>query len=86
MESLGTSNFGRECRTKSDDEIRHLRVNATTWREAENNVVVGVVGLVQDVAEAVQERDRAVAGVVLEQLIDTANAPSNSAIIAKARQ
>ena len=41
----------------------------------ENNVV-GVLGVAQDVTEAVQ-RDRAVAGMALElrQLIDTANAP-----------
>lgn len=50
-------------------------MNATTRRDAENNVV-GVVGVAQDVTESVQ-RDRAVAGMALElrQLIDTANAP-----------
>jgi len=50
-------------------------VNATTRRDAENNIV-GVVGVAQDVTEAVQ-RDRAVAGMAneLRQLIDTANAP-----------
>jgi PAS domain S-box-containing protein len=70
----GTSNYELEFRTKSN-EIRHLLVNATTRRDAENNVV-GVVGVAQDVTEAVQ-RDRAVAGMALElrQLIDTANAP-----------
>ena len=74
VEGRGTSNFDLEFRTKSD-EIRHLLVNATTRRDAENNVV-GVVGVAQDVTEAVQ-RDRAVAGMALElrQLIDTANAP-----------
>jgi PAS domain-containing protein len=52
-----------------------LLVNATTRRDASNNVV-GVVGVAQDVTEAVQ-RDKAVAGMALElrQLIDTANAP-----------
>lgn len=70
----GTSNYELEFRTKSN-EFRHLLVNATTRRDAENNVV-GVVGVAQDVTEAVQ-RDRAVAGMALElrQLIDTANAP-----------
>lgn len=70
----GTSNFEVEFRTKSN-EIRHILVNATTRRDAENHVV-GVVGVAQDVTEAVQ-RDRAVAGMALElrQLIDTANAP-----------
>jgi PAS domain S-box-containing protein len=74
LEGRGTSNFELEFRTKSN-EIRHLLVNATTRRDAENNVV-GVVGVAQDVTEAVQ-RDRAVAGMALElrQLIDTANAP-----------
>jgi len=74
MQGRGTSNFELEFRTKSS-EIRHLLVNVTTRRDAENNVV-GVVGVAQDVTEAVQ-RDRAVAGMALElrQLIDTANAP-----------
>jgi len=74
LQGRGTSNFELEFRTKSND-IRHLLVNATTRRDAENNVV-GVVGVAQDVTEAVQ-RDRAVAGMALElrQLIDTANAP-----------
>jgi PAS domain S-box-containing protein len=74
LQGRGTSNFELEFRTKSN-EIRHLLVNATTRRDAENHVV-GVVGVAQDVTEAVQ-RDRAVAGMALElrQLIDTANAP-----------
>ena len=74
LEGRGTSNYELEFRTKTN-EIRHLLVNATTRRDAENNVV-GVVGVAQDVTEAVQ-RDRAVAGMALElrQLIDTANAP-----------
>ena len=74
MEGRGTSNFELKFRTNSS-EVRHLLVNATTRRDAENNVV-GVVGVAQDVTEAVQ-RDRAVAGIALElrQLIDTANAP-----------
>ena len=74
LEGRGTSNYELEFRTKSN-EIRHLLVNATTRRDAENNVV-GVVGVAQDVTESVQ-RDRAVAGMALElrQLIDTANAP-----------
>jgi hypothetical protein len=53
-------------RTKSN-EIRHLLVNATTRRDAENNVV-GVVGVAQDVTEAVQ-RDRAVAGMALANAV-----------------
>ena len=74
LEGRGTSNYELEFRTKSN-EIRHLLVNATTRRDAENNVV-GVVGVAQDVTEAVH-RDRAVAGMAneLRQLIDTANAP-----------
>ena len=74
LQGRGTSNYELEFRTKSN-EIRHLLVNATTRRDAENNVV-GVVGVAQDVTEAVQ-RDRAVAGMAneLRQLIDTANAP-----------
>jgi PAS domain S-box-containing protein len=74
LKGRGTSNYDLEFRTKSN-EIRHLLVNATTRRDAENNIV-GVVGVAQDVTEAVQ-RDRAVAGMALElrQLIDTANAP-----------
>jgi PAS domain S-box-containing protein len=74
LEGRGTSNYELEFRTKSN-EIRQLLVNATTRRDAANNVV-GVVGVAQDVTEAVQ-RDRAVAGMALElrQLIDTANAP-----------
>ena len=74
LEGRATSNFELEFRTKSS-ETRHLLLNATTRRDAENNVV-GVVGVAQDVTEAVQ-RDRAVAGMALElrQLIDTANAP-----------
>lgn len=74
LEGRGTSNYELEFRTKTN-EIRQLLVNATTRRDAENNVV-GVVGVAQDVTEAVQ-RDRAVAGMALElrQLIDTANAP-----------
>ena len=69
-----TSNYELEFRTKSK-EIRHLLVNATTRRDAESNVV-GVVGVAQDVTEAV-ERDRAVRSMAreLRQLVDTANAP-----------
>jgi PAS domain S-box-containing protein len=68
------SNYELEFLTKSN-EVRILLVNTTTRRDAENNVV-GVVGVAQDVTEAVQ-RDRAVAGMAseLRQLIDTANAP-----------
>lgn len=75
IQGRGTSNYELEFRTKSN-EIRHLLVNATTRRDAENNVV-GVVGVAQDVTEAVQ-RDRAVAGMAneLRQLVDTANAVS----------
>jgi PAS domain S-box-containing protein len=74
LQGRGTQNYEIEFRTKSN-EIRHLLVNATTRRDAENNIV-GVVGVAQDVTEAVQ-RDRAVAGMAneLRQLIDTANAP-----------
>lgn len=72
LQGRGTSNYELEFLTKSN-EIRNLLVNATTRRDAENNVV-GVVGVAQDVTEAVQ-RDRAVAGMALElrQLIDSAN-------------
>lgn len=74
LERQTTSNFELDFETKLGD-IRHLSVNATTRRDAENNVI-GVVVVAQDVTEAVL-RDRAVAGMALElrQLIDTANAP-----------
>ena len=42
LRGQGTSNYELEFRTKSD-EIRYLLVNATTRRDAENNIV-GVVG------------------------------------------
>ena len=63
-----------EIRTKTN-EVRYLLVNATTRRDAENNIV-GVVGVAQDVTEAAQH-DRAVAAMAneLRQLVDTANAP-----------
>lgn len=69
-----TSNYELEIRTKSN-EIRYLLVNATTRRDAEDNVI-GVVGVAQDVTEAAQH-DRAVAAMAneLRQLVDTANAP-----------
>lgn len=74
LQGRGASNYELEFLTKSG-EIRHLLVNATTRRDAQARVV-GVVGVAQDVTEAVQ-RDKAVAGMALElrQLIDTANAP-----------
>jgi PAS domain S-box-containing protein len=74
LQGEGTSNYELEFRTKSN-EIRYLLVNATTRRDAENNVV-GVVGVAQDVTETVH-RDRAVASMAkeLRQLIETANAP-----------
>jgi PAS domain S-box-containing protein len=69
-----TSNYELEFRTKSN-EIRYLLVNATTRRDANNNIV-GVVGVAQDVTEAAKQ-DRAVAAMAneLRQLVDTANAP-----------
>uniref|UniRef100_A0A7S4SBF0 histidine kinase n=1 Tax=Ditylum brightwellii TaxID=49249 RepID=A0A7S4SBF0_9STRA len=69
-----TSNYELEFRTKTN-EVRYLLVNATTRRDAENNIV-GVVGVAQDVTEAAKH-DRAVAAMAneLRQLIDTANAP-----------
>ena len=68
----GTSSYELEFRTKSN-EIRYLLVNATTRRDAENNIV-GVVGVAQNVTEAVK-RDRAVTRMAreLRQLIETAN-------------
>jgi PAS domain S-box-containing protein len=74
LQGRGTSNYELEFQTSSN-EIRHLLVNATTRRDAENKVV-GVVGVAQDVTEAVH-RDRAVAGMAAElrHLIDTATAP-----------
>jgi PAS domain-containing protein len=70
----GTSNYELEFRTKSN-EIRYLLVNATTRKDANNNIV-GVVGVAQDVTEAAKH-DRAVAVMAneLRLLIDTANAP-----------
>ena len=69
-----TSNYELEIRTKTN-EIRYLLVNATTRRDAEDNII-GVVGVAQDVTEAAQH-DRAVAAMAneLRQLVDTANAP-----------
>jgi len=69
-----TSNYELEFRTKSN-EIRYLVLNATTRRDAENNVV-GVVGVARDVTESAKN-DRAVAAVAheLRQLVNTANAP-----------
>lgn len=74
LRGRGTSNFELEIRTKLN-ETRYLLVNATTRRDAENNVV-GVVFIAQDVTEAIKH-DRAVAAMAneLRQLIDTANAP-----------
>jgi PAS domain S-box-containing protein len=74
LRGRATSNFELEIRTKSN-ETRYLLVNATTRRDAENNVV-GVVCIAQDVTEACKH-DRAVAAMAneLRQLIDTANAP-----------
>lgn len=74
LKGIETSNYELEFRTKFD-EVRYLLVNATTRRDAENNIV-GVVGVAQDVTEATQ-RDRAVAAMAneLRQLVDTANAP-----------
>jgi PAS domain S-box-containing protein len=74
LRGRGTSNFELEIRNKAN-EIRFLLVNATTRRDAENNVV-GMVCVAQDVTEACKH-DRAVAAMAneLRQLIDTANAP-----------
>lgn len=74
LQGRGSQNYEIEFRTKTG-EVRHLLVNATTRRDAEHNIV-GVVGVAQDVTEAVQ-RDRAVASMAneLRQLIDSANAP-----------
>ena len=74
LKGIETSNYELEFRTKSN-EVRYLLVNATTRRDAENNIV-GVVGVAQDVTETAQH-DRAVAAMAneLRQLIDTANAP-----------
>jgi PAS domain S-box-containing protein len=69
-----TSNREPKFRTKWN-QIRYLLVNATTRRDAKNNVV-GVVGVAQGVTEAAKH-DRAVAAMARElcQLVDTANAP-----------
>ena len=74
LQGRETSNYELEFRTKSN-ETRYLLVNATTRRDAHNNIV-GVVGVAQDVTEAAQH-DRAVAAMAreLRQLVDTANAP-----------
>ena len=61
LKGVETSNYELEFRTKSN-EIRYLLVNATTRRDAENNIV-GVVGVAQDVTEAAKH-DRAVAIMV----------------------
>jgi PAS domain S-box-containing protein len=69
-----TSNYELEFRSALH-EIRYLLVNATTRRDAENNIV-GVVGVAQDVTET-KSNDRAVAAMAseLRQLVETANAP-----------
>ena len=74
LDGKGSCNHDLEFQTKFN-EIRHLLVNYSPRRDEKNNIV-GVVGVGQDITEAVQ-RDRAVAGMALElrQLIDTANAP-----------
>ena len=46
LRGVETSNYELEFETKSK-EIRYLLVNATTRRDAENNIV-GVVGVAQD--------------------------------------
>ena len=65
LKGVETSNYELEFRTKSN-EIRYLLVNATTRRDAENNIV-GVVGVAQDVTEAAKH-DRAVASMVRRKL------------------
>jgi PAS domain S-box-containing protein len=67
-----TSNYELEFETKSR-EIRYLLVNATTRRDAENNII-GVVGVAQDVTESTKN-DRAMSAMAreLRQLVDTAN-------------
>lgn len=70
----GTSNYELEFRTKGN-ENRYLLVNATTRKDADDNII-GVVGVAQDVTETAKH-DRAVAVMAneLRQLVDTANAP-----------
>ena len=64
-----TSNREPKFRTKWN-QIRYLLVNATTRRDAKNNVV-GAVGVAQDVTEAAKH-DRAVAAMAreLRQLVE----------------
>lgn len=57
LKGTETSNYELEFRTKSN-EIRYLLVNASTRRDANNNIV-GVVGVAQDVTEAAKH-DRGV--------------------------
>ena len=45
-----TSNYELDFETRGK-EVRHLLVNATTRRDAENNIT-GVVGVAQDVTES----------------------------------
>ena len=52
LRGRGTSNYDLEFTTKSN-ETRYLLVNATTRRDAQNNIV-GVVGVAQDVTETAQ--------------------------------
>ncbi len=63
LQGQETSNYQLEFRTKSN-EIRYLLVNATTRRDAENNIV-GVVGVAQDVTEAAQQ-EKAVSAMANE--------------------
>lgn len=64
-----------DCDRTKSNQIRYLLVNATTRRDADNNIV-GVVGVAQDVTEAAKH-DRGLAAMAneLRQLVDTANAP-----------
>ena len=74
LHGIETSNYELEFTTKTN-EIRYLLVNATTRRDAENNIT-GVVGVAQDVTESTQnDIARTAMAHELRQLIDTANAP-----------
>jgi PAS domain S-box-containing protein len=69
-----TSNYELEFETK-DKGIRYLLVNATTRRDPDG-MIVGVVGVAQDVTET-KDKENAITAVAreLRQLVDTANAP-----------
>ncbi|GMI54361.1 hypothetical protein ScalyP_jg4934, partial [Parmales sp. scaly parma] len=74
LKGIETANYQLEFDTKGG-ETRYLLVNATSRRDT-SGVVVGVVGVAQDVTET-RKNDQTAQSVAIDlrQLVDTANAP-----------